>query len=177
MPTNRMPYTFGWYATRGNHKASLVMTPILPTRRELLARSSAFYALLGCGLLGHHAAGAAELELAFDASSLDEALEAMGGVQLRSQEITLAIADVVDNGAFAPVSVSCTLPHTQEISIVVESNPNPLVVHFRIPAGTEPYVSTRVKMAGSGRVYAVVKADGKVYSTFRETKVTVGGCG
>jgi sulfur-oxidizing protein SoxY len=153
------------------------MKKLLHNRRELLARSSAFCALFGCGLLGHGDANAAALELAFDASSLDEALEAMGGVQMRSQEIRLTLADVVDNGAFAPVSVSCTLPNTQEISIVVESNPNPLVVHFRIPAGTEPYVSTRVKMAGSGRVYAVVKAEGKVYSTFRETKVTVGGCG
>jgi sulfur-oxidizing protein SoxY len=153
------------------------MKKILHNRRELLARSSAFCALFGCGLLGHQDASAAQLELAFDASSLDEALEAMGSVQIRSQQITLTVADVVDNGALAPVSVSSTLPNTQEISIVVESNPNPLVVHFRIPPGTEPDVSTRVKMAGSGRVYAVVKADGKVYSTFRETKVTVGGCG
>jgi sulfur-oxidizing protein SoxY len=149
----------------------------VPNRRELLARSSAFCALFGCGLLGHRDASAAALELAFDASSLDEALKAMGSVHMRAQQITLTVADVVDNGAFAPVSVSSTLPNTQEISIVVESNPNPLVVHFRIPAGTDPYVSTRVKMAGSGRVYAVVKVDGKVYSTFRETRVTVGGCG
>jgi sulfur-oxidizing protein SoxY len=153
------------------------MNTLVHNRRELLARSSAFCALFGCGLLSHRDARAAALELAFDASSLDEALQAMGSVQTRTPQITLAVADVVDNGAFAPVSVSCTLPNTQEISIIVESNPNPLVVHFRIPAGTEPYVSTRVKMAGSGRVYAVVKADGKVYSTFRETTVTVGGCG
>lgn len=152
------------------------MKKTMHNRRELLAQSSALCALFGCGLLGYRDAGAAELQLAFDASSLDDALNAMGSVHTRSQQITLVVADVVDNGAVAPVSVSCTLPNTQEISIVVESNPNPLVVHFQIPAGTEPYVSTRVKMAGSGRVYAVVKADGKVYSTFRETKVTVGGC-
>jgi sulfur-oxidizing protein SoxY len=162
---------------RASGQGRLVMTANPPTRRELIGRSGAFCALLGCGLLGYQDAGAAELELAFDAKSLDEALEAMGNVHMQSQKITLALADVIDNGAFAPVSVSSALPRTQEISIVVESNPNPLVVHFRIPAGTEPYVSTRVKMAGSGRVYAVVKADGKVYSTFRETKVTVGGCG
>jgi sulfur-oxidizing protein SoxY len=161
----------------GSREGRVSMKTILHTRRQILARSSAFSALLGCGLFAHQRARAAQLEWAFDANSLDEALEAMGSVQMHSQQITLAVADVVDNGAFAPVSVSCSLPNTQEISIVVESNPNPLVVHFRIPAGTEPYVSTRVKMAGSGRVYAVVKADGKVYSTFRETKVTVGGCG
>ena len=46
-----------------------------------------------------------------------------------------------------------------------------------IAEGTEPYVSTRTKMGQGTNVFAVVKADGKPYSTFRETKVTLGGCG
>ncbi len=146
-------------------------------RRELLKRSSVFYALLSCGLLGSQYCSATGLELAFDATSLDEALRAMGGVQLASKEIVLSVPDVVENGAYAPVTVSSTLARIQEISIVVEANPNPLVVQFTIPEGTEPFVSTRVKMAGSGRVFAVIKADGKVYSSFRETTVMVGGCG
>ena len=58
-----------------------------------------------------------------------------------------------------------------------EKNPNPLTATFTIPDGTEPYVSTRTKMGESTNVYAVVKADGKLYSTFKETKVTLGGCG
>jgi sulfur-oxidizing protein SoxY len=65
----------------------------------------------------------------------------------------------------------------QEIFVVVEANPNPLCVRFTIPEGTEPFVSTRIKMAESSRIYAVVRADGKLYAAARATNVTVGGCG
>lgn len=168
---------FAWFVMRAEGIAGQSMIPNNTTRREMLARSGAFYALLAAGLLGSRPARSASLELAFDATSLEEAFQAMGGIQLQSSEIGLAVADTVENGAFVSVTVNCALPRTQEISIVVESNPNPLVVNFRIPEGTQAYVSTRVKMADSGRVYAVIKADGRIYSTFRETRVMVGGCG
>ena len=60
---------------------------------------------------------------------------------------------------------------------MVEKNPFPLTATFTIPDDTEPYVATRVKMGESTKVYAVVKADGKLYSASKETKVTLGGCG
>ena len=75
------------------------------------------------------------------------------------------------------IAVTSNLPKTQEIYILVEKNPNPLTATFTIPDGTEPYVSVRAKMGQSTNVFAVVKADGKLYSTSRETKVTLGGCG
>ena len=40
-----------------------------------------------------------------------------------------------------------------------------------------PQVSTRVKMAKTSDVYAVVKAKGKYYMTKKEIKITIGGCG
>ncbi len=46
-----------------------------------------------------------------------------------------------------------------------------------IPAGTAADVQTRVKMGQSTNVVAVVKADGKLFSATKETKVTLGGCG
>ena len=52
-----------------------------------------------------------------------------------------------------------------------------LTAVFDIPAGTEPSLSTRVKMGQSSNVYAVVKADGKFYMASKEIKVTLGGCG
>jgi sulfur-oxidizing protein SoxY len=61
--------------------------------------------------------------------------------------------------------------------ILVEKNLNPLAAGFTIPAGTEPTVSTRVKMAQTSNVHAVVKADNKYYVATKEVKVTLGGCG
>ena len=52
-----------------------------------------------------------------------------------------------------------------------------LAAAFTLPAGTAPEISTRLKMGQSSNVIAVVKADGKLYSATKETKVTLGGCG
>lgn len=161
------------------HHPLTAVTPCVESasRRDWIARSSAFYALFAAGLLGAASSHAADLELAFDATSLDEALAAMGGVQVSASDIALTVPQLVENGAFVPISVTSLLAQTEEISIVVESNPNPLVVLFSIPTGTQAFVSTRVKMADSGKVYAIVKAGGKLYSTYQQTVVTVGGCG
>jgi sulfur-oxidizing protein SoxY len=46
-----------------------------------------------------------------------------------------------------------------------------------VPAGAEPYVATRVKIAHSGRVLAHVRTDSGSYSAYRNVKVITGGCG
>jgi sulfur-oxidizing protein SoxY len=158
-----------------------VKQALQPKRRHILSRGGLLWALHASGLLCAAQAGAANLEggaqRAFDATSLDDALLALGGAPVPSQHITLTVPDSVDNGAFVPVDVSSALPGTHEICIVVATNPNPMVVRFNLPEGTEPAVSTRVKMAASGRVYAIVKARGGLYAAYRDTQVTVGACG
>jgi sulfur-oxidizing protein SoxY len=52
-----------------------------------------------------------------------------------------------------------------------------LAAVFDIPAGTEPSISTRVKMGQSSNIYALVKADGKYFVAAKDVKVTLGGCG
>ncbi len=44
-------------------------------------------------------------------------------------------------------------------------------------AGTEPAVTTRVKMGATSNVHALVRADGKWLVASKEIKVTLGGCG
>ena len=63
------------------------------------------------------------------------------------------------------------------IAIMIEKNPNTLSATFEIPDGTDPFVTTRVKMGETSNVYALVKADGKYYHAVKEIKVTIGGCG
>ncbi len=146
-------------------------------RREALKRGSVLLALAACGLSAATGAAAAEEEAAFNAASLPEALAALGGKPATRAEINLDIPDLVENGAFVPVTVESRLADTREIFIVVESNPNPLVARFTVPHGTEPFIATRIKMAESCNVYAVVRAGGRLYSAFQRTQVTVGGCG
>ena len=85
--------------------------------------------------------------------------------------------DIAENGAVVPVGATSKLPNTTEIYLLVEKNPMPLSAGFIIPAGTAPEVQTRLKMGQSSNVIAIVKADGKLYSATKETKVTLGGCG
>jgi sulfur-oxidizing protein SoxY len=152
------------------------MTAVCTGRRQWMSRGLAA-ALLSSGVLGEHLAFATSGEFVFDATSLDDVLRAMGGVQSSSREIALVVPEAVSNGAFVAVTVTSLLANTQEMSLIVEANPNPMVVRFTLATGTEPVISTRVKMAETSRIYAVVKADDRLYSTYRETQVAMGGCG
>ena len=146
------------------------------TRRDILKQGGLLAMLVNCGMLTMQQALAAEAS-GFDAKTMADALKALGGTPTDSKDITITSPDIAENGAVVPIAVTSNLPKTQEIYILVEKNPNPLTATFTIPDGTDPYVSVRAKMGQSTNVFAVVKADGKLYSTSRETKVTLGGCG
>jgi len=116
---------------------------------------------------------------AFDTKSMTDTLKALGGgTPVQSIGITfLQTPDIAENGAVVPIGVASTIPKTESIAILIEKNPNMLTAVFDIPPGTEPSISTRVKMGQSSNIYALVKADGKYYVASKEIKVTLGGCG
>jgi sulfur-oxidizing protein SoxY len=116
---------------------------------------------------------------AFDTKSLDDTMKALGGTApVPSKAITFVqTPDIAENGAVVPVGITSAIPNTQSIAILIEKNPNMLAAVFDIPAGTDPSVSTRVKMGQSSNILALVKADGKYYYAAKEVKVTLGGCG
>ncbi len=94
-----------------------------------------------------------------------------------SDQINLKVPEIAENGAVVPVTISTTLDNVESISIVVENNPRPLAASFEIPAGTLPEISGRIKMGETSDVLAVVKTDAGIFSTSKEVKVTIGGCG
>ena len=115
---------------------------------------------------------------AFEGKSTQDALKALGAAApATSGDIVIRAADIAENGAVVPVGVESRIAGTQSISILVDKNPNALAASFDLPAGTEPSVTTRVKMGQTSDVYALVKADGKFYVAKKEIKVTLGGCG
>ena len=147
------------------------------SRRDVLKQGGVLAALLACGLLTQEQAEAAIDAKLFQVKNLDEALTALGGKPEQSKDIDLTTPDIAENGAVVPVSVTSRVPGTQEIYILVENNPAPLSAAFTIPEGTEPFVSTRTKMGQTSNIHAIVKANGKLYSAMKETRVTLGGCG
>lgn len=116
---------------------------------------------------------------AFEAKSLDETMKALGGgAPAQSKDISFfQTPEIAENGAVVPIGVTSAIPKTDAIAILIEKNPNMLAAVFEIPAGTEPSLSTRVKMAQTSNVYALVRADGKYFVAAKEIKVTLGGCG
>jgi sulfur-oxidizing protein SoxY len=156
------------------------LTPACIPRRRLLQRAGALATLGVVALPPARAAAddaAGDAAAAFAAQSFAEALALLGGAPTPSPQVTLQVPDVADNGAFVPVTVSSALPGTREIVILVDGNPVPVALQFTVPAGTEPWISTRIRMAGPGTVYAVVRTDSGLHAAACTVAVTVGGCG
>jgi sulfur-oxidizing protein SoxY len=155
-----------------------------PDRRNLLKTGGGvtlLTMLAAAGWLQPRSALAADAwnAAAFDTKSMDETMKALGGgAPAQSKDITFfQTPDIAENGAVVPIGVTSAIPKTESIAILIEKNPNMLAATFDIPPGTDPSLSTRVKMGQSSNVYALVKADGKYYVASKEIKVTLGGCG
>ena len=147
------------------------------SRRVALKTTGAFATLVSLGLITQSQAHAAMDRAGFDIKSMADAVKALGGTAANSDQVTVVAPDIAENGAVVPVGATSKIPNTTEIYLIVEKNPTPMAAGFKIPAGTAADVQTRLKMGQSSNVFAVVKADGKLFSAFKETKVTLGGCG
>ena len=149
-------------------------------RRDFMKLTGVFGLLAAAGLLSTTEALAQQQawnKAAFETKSLADTYKVLGGTPAESADIAITAPDIAENGAVVPVGVASKIPNTQAVYILVEKNPNMMAAGFNIPQGTEPNVTTRIKMGQTSNVYAVVKADNKFYVASKEVKVTLGGCG
>ena len=146
-------------------------------RRDMLRLTGLIGLMAATGLISQ--VEAAEWnKAAFDGKSLDEVLKSLGGSSVdKSSAVVLTVPDIAENGAVVPVAVSTSLPKIQQIAILVDKNPSALAAQFFMTLDTEPFVASRVKMAQTSNIHALVKSDGKWYVATKEVKVTLGGCG
>ena len=150
------------------------------TRRSVIKAggAAALVAAFGATLLMPGRAQAAWNKGAFEAKSIFDAMRALGMANAEdTKAVEIRAPDIAENGAVVPIAIESRLPGTESITLLIERNPQPLAASFSIPAGTEPNVSTRVKIGESSDVYALVKAEGKFYLAKKEVKITIGGCG
>jgi sulfur-oxidizing protein SoxY len=156
----------------------------LAATRRLILKGAVTVALVGLGNIpfslspGFAAANDKYPEDAFKQKSDVDAIKALYGKTAEaSDKIKLDAPEIAENGGVVPITVSSSLAGVTSISILVAENPNALAASYKIPAGTLPGVASRLKMAKTTNVIAIVEAGGKLYSTTKEVKVTVGGCG
>lgn len=116
---------------------------------------------------------------AFAASEPAAVLNDLFGTETitETDQIKLGIADLAENGAVVPVKVNTTLPGVESITLIAEKNPVPLIAQFHFHVDNPGFVASRIKMAESSNVVAVVRAEGKLYSARKFVEITVGGCG
>ena len=115
---------------------------------------------------------------AFETKALADAYKALGvGSPVASGDIRISASDIAENGAVVPVEVISKIPNTTQISLLIEKNPTTLTAQFDLGPDVLPEISTRVKMAETSNIIALVKADGKFHAAAKEIKVTLGGCG
>ena len=152
-------------------------------KRRLLLKSSfaagATGIAISAGLLTPRAVLAAWPKAAFEAKDVDSAVKAAFGDSNAetSGDIKLKAPDIAENGAVVPITVTSKIPGTESIAIVVAKNALPLAGKFNLGPNTDGYISTRIKMGKTSDVTAIIKAGGKLYSTSKNVKVTIGGCG
>lgn len=134
---------------------------------------------VSAGLLSPRAVLAAWPKSAFESQSVQDALSNLyGTAQTQATgDIQIKAPDIAENGAVVPVSVTSNVGGANAIAIIAEKNGQPLAANFELGGNTKGFVSTRIKMSKTSDVIAVVKAEGKVYSTRKNVKVTIGGCG
>ena len=148
-------------------------------RRGILRAGGTLALAVAAGLLRPVRAFAQQWnKAAFETKSFATTLKALGASgSSESPQIQITAPDIAENGAVVPITIESTIPRTQNIAILIEKNPNTLSAEFDIPEGTDAFITTRVKMAETSNIYAVVKADGKYFHAAKEIKVTLGGCG
>jgi len=161
-----------------------IIHPITQPSRRGLLQGFALAGLLGVGLntlrsvVAFAADAAGWPQEAFKQKSVADALKSLfGRAAEASDKVKLDAPEIAENGAVVPIGVSTTLPGVTSISVMVAENPYALAASYKIPEGTIPAVSNRLKMAKTTNVVAIVESDGRLYSATKEVKVTVGGCG
>jgi sulfur-oxidizing protein SoxY len=107
-----------------------------------------------------------------------------GGKTPVEGRVKLDMPEIAENGNTVPMTVMVESPmtaqsHVTEVLIVADGNPRSGVVRFYFsPASGVAEANTRIRLVSSQFVHAVAKMnDGSFFSTKKEVKVTIGGCG
>lgn len=115
---------------------------------------------------------------AFQATKLQEAMAALQISNVTpSNDVQIIAPDKAENGAVVQIEITSRVPNTESIAIFVENNPTALIAHFVFSEGADGFVITRIKMAETSDVQAVIKSNNRYYSAKKRVEVLENGCG
>lgn len=146
--------------------------------RRFFLKSTLMSSLLGFGVAGLLKPIRLLAEWPAERFGAKDVKSALGGVEGNaSDSVTLKLPDIAENGAVVPVTVESSVSNVESISILVQQNQRPLSAVFILGPGVLPNISTRIRMAKTSDVIAVVKSGDQLLTAKKEVKVTIGGCG
>jgi sulfur-oxidizing protein SoxY len=147
-----------------------------PARRQFLVRFCAFGAALL--ILPIKAWANVWNKPAFESATLPDAIKNLNiKAETPSTLIEIIAPDKAENGAVVQIEIHSHIANTDSIMIFSEKNPTPLVAQYTFSNGALPYVVTRIKMAETCDLKAVIKANNQYFTASKRVEVLENGCG
>jgi sulfur-oxidizing protein SoxY len=146
-------------------------------RRRLLTIGAGAFAATACGVSPRPAFAVK--------NDSDELIKKFTGGKTASEaRVRLDLPEIAENGNTVPMTVLVESPmtdesHVSDILVVADGNPRGGIATFHFsPASGIAEVNTRIRLAETQNVIAIAKMnDGSVFTTSKQVKVTIGGCG
>jgi|TARA_B100001123_G_C15120117_1_gene950983 sulfur-oxidizing protein SoxY len=145
-------------------------------RRTLLAMASS---VIVTPLLWAAGVSVSRPSEAFKDKSIEDVMRTLFGdanIPL-SDVIQITMTDLAENGAVVPIKIQTKFKDVSAISIIAVENPIPLIAKFSLGKVTSGFIATRIKLAKTGDVVAVVETTEGIFQARKKIEVTTGGCG
>lgn len=145
------------------------------TRREVLVGAAGFAAIVALPAGPLLASG----------SEVDELIKKVAGEKKVAEgRISLDLPNIAENGLVVPLNFDVESPmtaedHVKAVHIFADGNPNPHVADYTFtPLSPKAAAQLRIRLAKTQAITALaVMSNGEIFSTRKEVKVTIGGCG
>ena len=127
------------------------------------------------------APGAVQAEPADVAAAIGKAF---GGKKAVEGKIKLDLPSIAENGLVVPLNFEVESPMTEgdyvkTVRLYAEGNPQPTLADYHFtPMSPKAAAQIRIRLAKTQNIVAVAETSkGELYTTKKEVKVTIGGCG
>ena len=110
--------------------------------------------------------------------TVEETFAAMGvGKPLVDQRVVVQAPDTAENGAYVGIGIESSIPNIDAVAFLVDKNPSVLAGYFELKKTEQLKLGTKIKMAETSDLVALVKAGDTYFMNTKLVKVVLGGCG
>ena len=110
--------------------------------------------------------------------TVKETFAEMGvGEPIVDQRVVVQAPDTAENGAYVGVGIESSIPNIDAVAFLVDKNPGVLAGYFEIKKPGQMKLGTKIKMAETSDLVALVKVGDTYFMNTRHVKVVLGGCG